>query len=147
MDTELMMPLVAPNEPLIERLEAFEAPDALLGEILAVIAGEFPEIGALVLGDRSGLPIASTFRGPSSLRTTAMATLTLSAAMKVTDSLSLPGADGIAIEAGAWTVLVRSLGDGFTLSAVVSAEGDTNRIKARMRSCSYEILSILAQIA
>ncbi len=134
-----------PFEPM-ETFTALETPDALLAEILARIAREFPEIQAVVLGDRSGLPITSTFRGPSALRTTAMPTLALGAATKVTESLDLPSPEDILIEAGPWTVLVSSLGDGFTLAAVVSSGSAATRLKIAMREFGREIRWTLDRI-
>jgi len=144
--TERMAALLeTPAEPMAT-FAALETPDALLAEILARIAREFPEIRAVVLGDRSGLPITSTFRGPSTLRTTAMATLALGAATKVTESLGLPSPEDILIEAGPWTVLVSSLGDGFTLAAVVSSGAAVSRLRTAMRGFGREIRWTLERI-
>lgn len=99
--------LKTPLEPM-GNFAALETPDARLSEVLAGIARGFPDIKAIVLGDRSGLPIASTYGGHSTLRTTAMATL--------------------------------------TLAAVVSKDGETALIKARVRSFGHEILSLFAQM-
>jgi len=49
---------------------------------------------------------------------TAMASLTLSAANRVTTNLGLPKPTDVLIEAGDATVVVQCLGGGFTLSAV-----------------------------
>ncbi len=137
--------LEAPLEPM-ETFTALETPDTLLAQIFARIAREFPQIRAVVLGDRSGLPITSTFRGPSRLRTTATATLALGAATKVTESLGLPSPEDILIEAGPWTVLVSSVGDGFTLAAVVSSGAAASRLRTPMREFGREIRWTLDRI-
>src|SRR2546430_11581635 len=74
--------------------------DEALVHVLESLASEIGGVRALVVGDRSGLPIVSTFRGSASMTTTAMATLALSAATKVTSSLNLPEPDDILIQAG-----------------------------------------------
>ena len=137
--------LETPLEPM-DTFAALETPDARLSEMLAGVARAFPDIQAIVLGDRSGLPIASTFRGPATLRTTAMATLALGAASKVTESLDLPSPEGILIEAGPWTVLVSSLGDGFTLAAVIPSGASAARLKAEMRTLGRDLRSAIDRI-
>src|SRR5256885_3884639 len=92
--------------------------DEALVHVLESLAEEIGGVRALVVGDRSGLPIVSTFRGPASMTTTAMATLVLSAATKVTSSLNLPEPDDILIEAGGWRVLVHLPGHGLPLTCV-----------------------------
>jgi predicted regulator of Ras-like GTPase activity (Roadblock/LC7/MglB family) len=125
------------------RLSADEA----LGQALDLLATEIPSVRALVLGDRSGLPIASTFRSPTSMTTTAMATLALSAATKVTSSLNLPNPEDILIEAGGWRVLVRLLGNGFTLTSVFSSDENLGFVKLAMQSRGREIRDLLDAMA
>src|SRR2546422_9221281 len=96
--------------------------DEALVHVLESLASEIGGVRALVVGDRSGLPIVSTFRGPASMTTTAMATLALTAATKVTSSLDLPEPEDILIEAGEWHVLVRLLRNGYTLTGVFPAD-------------------------
>src|SRR5436309_12869600 len=93
--------------------------DEALVQVLESLAAEIGGVRALVVGDRAGLPIVSTFRGRTSLTTTAMATLALSAATKVTSSLNLPEPDDILIEAGGWRCLVQVLRRGDTLARVL----------------------------
>jgi predicted regulator of Ras-like GTPase activity (Roadblock/LC7/MglB family) len=121
--------------------------DEALGRTLDLLASEITSVRALVVGDRSGLPIASTFRSPTSLATTAMATLALSAASKVTSSLNLPDPDDILIEAGAWGILVRLLGNGFTLTSVFSLDENLGLVRLAMRARGREIREILDEMA
>ena len=120
--------------------------DRALVQALETLANEIGGVRAAVVGDRSGLPIVSTFRGPSSMTTTAMATLAFSAATKVTSSLNLPEPDDILIEAGGWRVLVQLLGNGFTLTCVVPAEGNLGLVKLAMQSRGREIRELLDEI-
>ena len=114
--------MLAAPEP--EMTVVIEAPDVRLRQVLEGLAKEVSGLRALVVGDRSGLPIASVGRGPKILAATAMATLTLSAAEKVTCALGLPAPRGIVIEADPWVVLVQSLGNGFTLLSVFPTTKD-----------------------
>src|SRR2546430_11610847 len=98
--------------------------DEALVHVLESLASEIGGVRALVVGDRSGLPIVSTFRGPASMTTTAMATLVLSAATKVTSSLNLPEPDDILIEAGGWRGLLQILGNRPTLTCVPPPDED-----------------------
>jgi predicted regulator of Ras-like GTPase activity (Roadblock/LC7/MglB family) len=120
--------------------------DRALVQALETLANEIGGVRAAVVGDRSGLPIVSTFRGPSSMTTTAMATLALSAATKVTSSLNLPEPDDILIEAGGWRVIVQLLGNGFTLTCVLPAEGNLGLVKLAMQSRGREIRELLDEI-
>jgi len=114
--------MLAAPEP--EMTVVIEAPDVRLRQVLEGLAKEVSGLRALVVGDRSGLPIASVGRGPKTLAATAMATLALSAAEKVTSALGLPAPRGIVIEADPWVVLVQSLGNGFTLLSVFPTTKD-----------------------
>ena len=120
--------------------------DRALVQALETLANEIGGVRAAVVGDRSGLPIVSTFRGPSAMTTTAMATLALSAATKVTSSLNLPEPDDILIEAGGWRVIVQLLGNGFTLTCVLPAEGNLGLVKLAMQSRGREIRELLDEL-
>lgn len=120
--------------------------DEALSRNLDLLAGEITSVRALVVGDRSGLPIASSFRSPTSLTTTAMATLALNAATKVTSSLNLPDPEDILIEAGGWRVLVRLLGNGFTLTSVFSSDENLGLVKLAMEARGREIREILDEM-
>src|SRR5438046_10129980 len=122
------------------------ASDEVLGHVLESLADEIGGVRALVVGDRSGLPIVSTFRGPASMTTTAMATLAMSAATKVTSSLNLPEPDDILIEAGGWCVLVQLLGGGYTLTCVLPADENLGLIKLAMKARGREIREILDEM-
>ncbi len=120
--------------------------DGGLTQTLESLAAEIGGVRALVVGDRAGLPIVSTFRGPTSLTTTAMATLALSAATKVTSSLNLPEPDDILIEAGGWRVLVQLLGGGYTLTCVLPADENLGLVKLSMKARGREIREILDEM-
>src|SRR2546429_8359155 len=137
----------------LERVESFtvdvpvnarrRSSDEALVHVLESLASEIGGVRALVVGDRSGLPIVSTFRGPASMTTTAMATLAMSAATKVTSSLNLPEPDDILIDAGGWRVLVHLLSNGFTLTCVLPADENLALVKLAMRACGWEIREII----
>ena len=120
--------------------------DEALVHVLESLADEIGGVRALVVGDRSGLPIVSTFRGPASMTTTAMATLAMSAATKVTSSLNLPEPDDILIEAGGWRVLVQLLGNGFTLTCVLPGDENLGLVKLAMQARGREIREIIDDI-
>ena len=120
--------------------------DRGLAQTLESLASEIGGVRALVVGDRAGLPIVSTFRGPTSLMMTAMATLALSAATKITSSLNLPEPDDILIEAGGWCVLVQLLGGGYTLTCVLPADENLGLIKLAMKARGREIREILDEM-
>ena len=120
--------------------------DRGLAQTLESLASEIGRVRALVVGDRAGLPIVSTFPGPTSLATTAMATLALSAATKITSSLNLPEPDDILIEAGGWCVLVQLLGGGYTLTCVLPADENLGLIKLAMKARGREIREILDEM-
>ena len=120
--------------------------DEALVQVLESLADEIGGVRALVVGDRSGLPIVSTFRGPASMTTTAMATLAMSAATKVTSSLNLPEPDDILIEAGGWRVLVQLLGNGFTLTCVLPGDENLGLVKLAMQARGREIREIIDDI-
>jgi len=77
------------------------------------------------------------------MTTTAMATLAMSAATKVTSSLNLPEPDDILIDAGGWRVLVHLLSNGFTLTCVLPADENLALVKLAMRACGWEIREII----
>ena len=124
----------------------FISTDGGLAQTLESLASEIGGVRALVVGDRAGLPIVSTFRGPTSLMMTAMATLALSAATKVTSGLNLPEPEDILIEAGGWCVLVQLLGGGYTLTCVLPADENLGLIKLAMKARGREIREILDEM-
>lgn len=132
------------TEPSLDVLTAqYLTPDARLESILAEIAQEVEGTKALVIGDASGLPVASVIRGRKTLATTAMATLALSAATKVTASLGLDAPDDILIEAGPWLIFVKPLGHGFTLCGVFPGGGTLRIVRMSMLEHAMEICELL----
>lgn len=121
--------------------------DEALAQALDRLASEIGSVQALVIGDRSGLPIASTYRSPTAMTTTAMATLALTAATKITSSLNLPDPEDILIDAGGWRVLVRLLGNGYTLTCVFPSDENLGLVKLAMQARGREIRDILDEIA
>src|SRR5256886_10838721 len=106
--------------------------DEALVHVLESLASEIGGVRALVVGDRSGLPIVSTFRGSASMTTTAMATLALSAATKVTSSLNLPEPDDILIEAGGWRGPLPLLRQRFTPTSALPPGWDPRPLELPM---------------
>src|SRR5438552_17136253 len=64
--------------------------DEALVQVLESLADEIGGVRVLVVGDRSGIPIVSTFRGRASMTMTAMATLTMYASPNVHPSINSP---------------------------------------------------------
>jgi predicted regulator of Ras-like GTPase activity (Roadblock/LC7/MglB family) len=144
--THRVVPMVPPTLEVEIQVPERSFVTAIQDE-LESLARQIGEVRGLVVGDRSGLPIASTLRGKTSLTTTAMATLALTAATKITTSLSLPGPEDILIEAGEWHVLVRLLGNGFTLTGVFPADENIGLVKIAMQARGREIRQLLDEMA
>ncbi len=126
-----------------ERLETILPPETRMAEILEEISAQVFGVQAIVIGDRNGLPIASSLRGRPSMAATAMATLAMTAAGKITHSLSLPNPEDITIHAGSWNVVILSLGDGWTLAAVGGPKTEPASLSWIMRLHSEEIRELL----
>lgn len=135
------------SEPtLLALTEAYLTPDARIEAILAEMSREVEGMKALVIADASGLPVASAFRGTKTLATTAMATLALNAASKVTVSLGLGAPDDILIEAGHWLIIVKPLGRGFTLCGVFPAGERLRAARVSMLEHATEISELLEDL-
>ena len=130
----------------VPKITHSETAEARLEEVLERMSSEIEGLKALVVGDSSGLPVASLTRGPNTLATTAMATLALTSAMRVTSSLGLPEPDDILMEAGDWNVLVQALDGRFTISAVFPASANLGFVKLCMRNRRPEIQLLLEEI-
>jgi len=141
-------PQVAERPMMYERdaepLRTIMTPDRRLAEILEEISAQVYGVHAIVIGDRNGLPIASSLRGRPSMAATAMATLAMTAAGKITQSLSLPNPEDITIHAGAWNVVILNLGDGCTLAAVAGPKTEPASLGWIMRLHAEEIRELLA---
>ncbi len=127
----------------VAEIASFMTPDARLAEILEEISAQVYGVHAIVIGDRNGLPIASSIRGRPSMAATAMATLAMTAAGKITHSLSLPDPEDITIHAGSWNVVILSLGDGCTLAAVAGPKTEPASLSWIMRLHAEEIRELL----
>jgi predicted regulator of Ras-like GTPase activity (Roadblock/LC7/MglB family) len=94
---------------------------------------------AVGLADANGLAVA--FSGPTREReaATAMATLLVGAAQRAADILKLPRVRELVIDAERFEVLVRPVGERFTLIAILN--GGTNLGLARLliQSCSDDL--------
>ncbi len=123
-------------------LKQSEDSETRLRNVLTEIARSAPGVKVLVVGDPSGLPIATLARGARTQAATAMATLLLSAAQRVTANLELVGSAAVIIEGGDWCVVVNDLGEGFSLLGVV--DGGAN-VAAAKQSIRYR-LSLLTEI-
>ncbi len=126
-----------------EPLETTLAPDGRLAEILEEISAQVYGVRAIVIGDRNGLPIASSLGGRPSMAATAMATFAMTAAGKITRSLYLPNPEDITIHAGSWNVVILSLGDGCTLAAVAGPKTAPASLSWIMRLHAEEIRELL----
>ncbi len=146
-ETEFPEPEPAEGPSMAQRevteIASIMTPDARLAEILEEISGQVYGVHAIVIGDRNGLPIASSIRGRPSMAATAMATLAMTAAGKITHSLSLPNPEDITIHAGSWNVVILSLGDGCTLAAVAGPKTEPASLSWIMRLHSEEIRELL----
>src|SRR2546430_15061906 len=74
--------------------------DEALVHVLESLAEEIGGVGALVVGERGGLPIVSTVPGPSAVTTTAIGALPMSGASKGNSILDLPVPDHHLVLAG-----------------------------------------------
>jgi len=106
-------------------------------------------LGSLVavgLADAQGLPIA--FVGPSAEResATAMATLVVSAAGDAAKFLGLPPVREVMIDATGFIVLVRPIGDRFTLLAILDSDTNVGYAKLVLQTCSDDIQIALESV-
>ena len=122
-------PALAP-EP--GRGPAAEGVDARLHRVLRKLAEDIPGLTNVVLSDPQGLPISTLVRGAGATAATAMGTLLRSAAKSVTTNLGLPAPEDVVIEAGSSTVLVRCLGRGVTLIAVLQQDANLGLAKLEL---------------
>jgi len=101
---------------------------------------------AVGLADAQGLPIA--FVGPSAEResATAMATLVVSAAGDAAKFLGLPPVREVMIDATGFIVLVRPIGDRFTLLAILDSDTNAGYAKLVLQTCSDDIQIALESV-
>jgi predicted regulator of Ras-like GTPase activity (Roadblock/LC7/MglB family) len=94
---------------------------------------------AIGLADAQGLPIA--FLGPSVEKdaATAMSTLVVSAAARAAKFLGLPSVREVTIDATGFTMLVRPIGDRFTLLAILDSDTNIGYAKLVLQTCSDDI--------
>jgi predicted regulator of Ras-like GTPase activity (Roadblock/LC7/MglB family) len=129
-----------------------DSPEDSLRKALQRFLRDLPEAQAVAIGDPNGLPVASLGRGPRAsaapaMETTAMATMALAAAQQVASSLHLAKAQEILIRTAGGLVIVQALGRGFSLSVVLSGEGNLGFAALTMQRLADEIQMILATLA
>ncbi|HEY5606049.1 MAG TPA: roadblock/LC7 domain-containing protein [Thermoplasmata archaeon] len=100
----------------------------------------------LVVGDRNGLPIVSIHRSPATLAATASATIVLAAARNVASTSALSPLEDVLLEGADYKVLVRSIGNGFTLLAVLVGDVNLGMAKLLMAHQAREIGELLEML-
>ena len=98
------------------------------------------------MGDRNGLPIVSIHRGPATLAATASATIVLAAARNVAWTSALSPLEDVLLEGADYKVLVRSIGNGFTLLAVLVGDVNLGMGKLLMAHQAREIGELLEML-
>lgn len=121
-------------------------PTEQLQRILERIADEVEGIRTVVVGDRSGLPIASLVQGQATMSATAMATMVLTAARNVATNMGLEELVDVLIEGKAWTIVVRSLGEGFTMLLLVDGDANLGLVKIQTERRANEIREVLEEL-
>ncbi len=114
-----------------------------LQSVLRNLAKELEGTQTLVVGDRNALPIVSIHRGPATLAATASATMLLAAARNVASTSALSPLKDILLEGADYKVLVRSIGNGFTLLAVLVGDVNPGMAKLLMAHKAREIGELL----
>ncbi len=122
------------------------SPEQRLRHVLEAFARDVEGVKSLVVGDPSGLPVASLVRGPKAMATTAMATLLVSAARNVVKSMELSEMRDLLIEGEDWVVFLRYLGEGFTLLGLAGAETNLGLSNIAAVQRAAEIRELLDEI-
>jgi predicted regulator of Ras-like GTPase activity (Roadblock/LC7/MglB family) len=117
-----------------------------LQSVLRDLAKELEGTQTLVVGDRNALPIVSNHRGPATLAATASATIVLAAARNVASTSALSPLEDVLLEGADYKVLVRSIGNGFTLLAVLVGDVNLGMAKLLMAHKAREIGELLEML-
>jgi len=132
------------TELIVELIESHSA--ARLQGLLDSFAREIEGIRAVVVGDPKGLPVASLVRGPNAMATTAMATLLLSAARNVATSLELAGISDMILEGKGWLILLRPLGENFTLLVLAGEDVNLGLLKLQAERRASEAWQLIEEM-
>lgn len=117
--------------------------DQRLALVLQRLKGSLKGGMAVGLADANGLPVA--FYGPALEReaASAMATLLVSAASRTAEVLGLAAVRDVVIDAGGSSVLVRPVGDRFTLVVLLSETADLTDARIRCQDATDNLLIAL----
>ena len=114
--------------------------------VLDSFARDIEGMRAVVVGDPTGLPVASLARGSTAMATTAMATLLMSAARSVVTSLELPGITDLILEGQGWIILVRPLGENFTMLCLAEEDVNLGLLKLQARRRAAEVWELIEEM-
>ncbi len=113
--------------------------DRRIASIFERLRKSLSGLAAIGLADANGLPVA--FSGPTREKAaaTAMAALLVSAAQRAADILTLPKVRELVIDADRFEVLVRPIGDRFTLVAILNGDANLGLARLLIQTCSDDL--------
>jgi predicted regulator of Ras-like GTPase activity (Roadblock/LC7/MglB family) len=113
--------------------------DHQIAAILERLQTSVSGLAAVGLSDANGLPVA--FFGPTREKAAAaaMATLLVSAAQKAADVLSLPQVREVLIDADRFQVLIRPVGERFTIVAILNGGSNLGLARLLIQSSSDDL--------
>jgi len=114
--------------------------------LLDAFSREVEGIRVIVVGDARGLPVASLVRGKKAMATTAMSTLLMSAAKNMVSSLELTDMKDLLVEGESWVILLRSLGEGFTLLCLADETTNIGMLKLLADRRAAEVRELLEEL-
>lgn len=108
---------------------------------------EDPSVMGLLLADRSGLPIADSFRQTMDLMAvSAMSTLILQSARTVFDNLKLKGGTCVILHGEDSVILVRSVTTDLSLIMLADRDANLGLLSLRVEKVGREIESVLTEV-
>jgi len=129
----------------VPQVIAFQ-PEAL-ETTLEAMARAIPGLRVVVVGDQNGLPIASRTKGTRSIAATAVATLIVTAAGDLAETLELREFSDVLVEGPTWKVFVRRLRGGFTFMGVLDGAVNLGLVRLEIERRCRQIESALGGIA
>ena len=117
-----------------------------LDATLEAMTQAIPGLRVVVVGDQNGLPIASRTKGTRSIAATAVATLIVTAAGDLAETLELREFSDVLVEGPTWKVFVRRLRGGFTFMGVLDGAVNLGLVRIEIERRCPQIEAALGGI-